>query len=59
MKYHVNTYRSTKDITMELTNGFASIVMSMTILLILASSHCNGESMSLGKDMYMFFNLLV
>ena len=59
MKYHVNAYRSTKDITMELRNGFASTVMSLTILLVVALSHCNGKSMSLGKGRYMFINLLV
>ena len=54
IEYHINTYRFTKDTTMELVNGYLSKVMVMTILLVLALNHCNGESMS--KAMYMFIN---
>ena len=53
MEYHINTYRSTKVITMEPNNGFVSTVMAMTILLVLALNHCNGDSMLLVKGMYM------
>ena len=59
IEYHISTYRFTKDITMELINGYLSTVMVMTILLALALNHCNGESMSLGKGMYKFINLEV
>ena len=55
MKYHINTYRSTKDITMKFTNGYVSTVMAMTILLVLALNHCNGKSMPLVKGMYIIY----